>query len=83
MKDKLRGVIEAGLRRLPVARSAYAERDTLRERLLSTDVKLAETTASLEAQVFRCQNFELEIANFLKGPDSVTTHPLRRCDSAM
>ena len=63
-KDKLRAAIEAGLRRLPVARSAYAERDALRDRLLSTDAKLAEATASLEAQ-----NFELEIARILKGTD--------------
>lgn len=64
-KGTLRAVIEAGLRLLPVARSAYAERDALRDRLLSTDVKLAEVTASLEEQVFRCQNLELE-KNFLE-----------------
>lgn len=61
MKQKLRVAIEAGLRRLPVARVAYAERDVLSERLVSTEAKLAETTAALAAKPF-----EVEVARFLK-----------------
>ncbi len=57
MKQKLRAAIEAGLRRLPVARAAYAERDALSERLVSTEAKLAETTAALAAKAV-----EVEVA---------------------
>jgi FkbM family methyltransferase len=61
MKQKLRAAIEAGLRRLPVARAAYAERDSLSERLVSTEAKLAEATAALAAKPY-----EVEVARFLK-----------------
>ncbi len=69
IKSRLRAAVETGLRRLPVARSAYAERDALRTLVLSAEAKLAEATASLETQESRWRNFELEIARFLKGAD--------------
>jgi hypothetical protein len=54
MNQKLRAAIEAGFRRLPVVRSAYAERDALRSRLFSTESKLAAANASLAAHALRC-----------------------------
>ena len=47
MKHKFRAVIEAGFHHLPALRSAYAERDALRDRVLATEAKLAEATVSL------------------------------------
>ena len=71
MKQKLCAAIEAGLRRLPVARAAYAERDALSERLVSTEAKLAETTAALAAKAV-----EVEVARFLKEADPASRNRL-------
>jgi FkbM family methyltransferase len=45
VKKALRAVVEGALRRLPVSRAICAERDTFKERLLRTEIKLARANA--------------------------------------
>jgi len=76
VKQRLRAAIEAGLRHLPGARAAYAERDKLRQLLLTSEARLASANASLAAHELRWQNMEFEVAHVLKQANPTSKNRL-------
>ena len=83
MKDKLRAIIEAVLRRLPVARAVYADRDRLKERLLQIDPTIFQANGVRAARASRLTSDGLLISNF-KGLDPYqleTTIPIAQSDA--
>jgi FkbM family methyltransferase len=72
VKSKLRPIIEAVFRRIPVSRAAYIERDRFEQALHSAEADLAKTNALLaayESQYTDAGNCTVNVASNIKGLD--------------